>query len=1113
MGKPLSRPDCLQQSPRCLGKGDEDEAYIEDCYVPQRSIYDTMRINEQIDQGAKLCQPSRSTLGSGGEIRGEGSTLSSNGTIGADLGGVFVSRAVENPGGARKLDERVIFDALKLTGDAQIISPPVGILSSGLTNPPSVSASGVSLVAKRRHQAGERRDNPNRRSWKAFMPPTFPEFAERLEFASVECAEKRSSAAGLPHVPLSPVQLAQPSTPTSSTLLPTILPYTPSPSSSAPHTPPVSSSPTVFPVPTLLQHPSKPKQLRPLLHKQAKQRDPLSSPSKDPGLTFSQSHRTCEQSCQQSPPKNAGYKRTISSSRSRIKQIAEETVELVKTSDSERDSPLLEQDQGDDMPLLPPRPVFCPPTKARTWPRGMTPGKKTPVSLRHNFPILPPLPPLLGEESSQDEESLYLLDPPSPFLKEDEGLAYRGLPLSPSISQLGGDESLLGWGGNLRERTASELKFEEDERRILEELEVEEEQSDVEMLETREDIWNLERAQAEEERAEREEREWEAVLKLDNREVIDQPWETLESEGWELTGSSGQWPVLTPPVGFGSTEAPGVSSCPSSEAESDDLFLELERRCEEEEEGHEGVEMSVDPEPLDPYSRPYLEDEQDEESVRDWESCEGTLPLTETPSAESHLIDFEDFGSKRAQDCEKEHCFIDDDEDVVHCDYEVGEEERSFPTDSALGYQQESDSSGMYTFQPDKTADCVKEIPAEAETDPDSGASSQGDAPSPQIPVNPFASEEPEHGMELKEDMFEADLDLFDQSSLDSSEGGLGDHSHEPLHTRENTKGSKQDVDGQISYQDALVPFEESDGMFFEADVSGQDVDLETTIEVKASTPKSASVHPPSPPLTDPSSSLPQSHFESDSFPPSEVTHSSPVSSLSQCLVKSDYCAAASHSKDSEAFVISDSFVYLAVSAPPQLLNECSPSPLENSNSPSPVPEPPCCSGQDEDEEGPVLSPDSFVYMAAPERPKPGPSDVSSACEDIQDLDSYSEGTQSGMDGVEFVLGSVTGEDSDWESEDSALDFPAFVSKDPVWDQLEPGLLQGLFSQPETSTVEDESLRGSPVSPTGTTSTSSESSASDGGSVQEFSDTETQDESPCLLRSLGLNATKRLRAR
>ncbi|KAJ8333264.1 hypothetical protein SKAU_G00421600 [Synaphobranchus kaupii] len=53
MGKPLSRPDCLRKKPGCLGKGDQPEGYMEDCYVPQRSIYDTMRINEHIDQGPR----------------------------------------------------------------------------------------------------------------------------------------------------------------------------------------------------------------------------------------------------------------------------------------------------------------------------------------------------------------------------------------------------------------------------------------------------------------------------------------------------------------------------------------------------------------------------------------------------------------------------------------------------------------------------------------------------------------------------------------------------------------------------------------------------------------------------------------------------------------------------------------------------------------------------------------------------------------------------------------------------------------------------------------------------------------------------------------------------
>lgn len=160
MGKPLSRPDCLRQNRTCLGKGEEEDGYIEDCYVPQRSIYDTMRINEQIDQGSKLNQLSKSTLG-----KGDSSTISSNGTLGA--ANVFESRAPE----AKKLDERVIFDALKLSSDVSKPAPA----------PP------------RRRPNPERKENVNRRSWKSFMPPNFTEFAERMGASLSEVSEVGAS--------------------------------------------------------------------------------------------------------------------------------------------------------------------------------------------------------------------------------------------------------------------------------------------------------------------------------------------------------------------------------------------------------------------------------------------------------------------------------------------------------------------------------------------------------------------------------------------------------------------------------------------------------------------------------------------------------------------------------------------------------------------------------------------------------------------------------------------------------------------------------------------------------------------------------------------------------
>ncbi|KAL8220347.1 UNVERIFIED_CONTAM: hypothetical protein K2H54_044089 [Gekko kuhli] len=121
-----------------------------------RSIYDTMRINEQIDQGSKLNQPSKSTL-----EKGDVSTISSNGTLGAPGGSE--SKAPEG----KKLDERVIFDALKLSSDVPKSAPA----------PP------------RRRPNPEKKENINRRSWKSFMPPNFPEFAERIEASLSEVSE------------------------------------------------------------------------------------------------------------------------------------------------------------------------------------------------------------------------------------------------------------------------------------------------------------------------------------------------------------------------------------------------------------------------------------------------------------------------------------------------------------------------------------------------------------------------------------------------------------------------------------------------------------------------------------------------------------------------------------------------------------------------------------------------------------------------------------------------------------------------------------------------------------------------------------------------------------
>lgn len=162
MGKPLSRPDCLRQNPPCVGKGEEDEDLnIEDCYVPQRSIYDTVRLNEQIDSGSKGSLSSKHfadrTLPYSHRTL-DISTLCSNGALTSSS--AFELRGRE----ANKLDEKMIFDALKLNSDI--------IRTAGLPK-------AKSHTEKKEH----------RRSWRMFVPPNFSDYANKSECSFVETAD------------------------------------------------------------------------------------------------------------------------------------------------------------------------------------------------------------------------------------------------------------------------------------------------------------------------------------------------------------------------------------------------------------------------------------------------------------------------------------------------------------------------------------------------------------------------------------------------------------------------------------------------------------------------------------------------------------------------------------------------------------------------------------------------------------------------------------------------------------------------------------------------------------------------------------------------------------
>lgn len=159
MGKPLSRPDCLRQNAPCVGKGEEEEDLnIEDCYVPQRSIYDTVRLNEQIDSGSKGSLSSRHftdrTLPYSHRTL-DVSSLCSNGALTSSS--VFELRGRE----ANKLDEKTIFDALKLNSDI--------IRTTGLPR-------AKSHAEKKEH----------RRSWRMFVPANFMDYANKSESSFVE---------------------------------------------------------------------------------------------------------------------------------------------------------------------------------------------------------------------------------------------------------------------------------------------------------------------------------------------------------------------------------------------------------------------------------------------------------------------------------------------------------------------------------------------------------------------------------------------------------------------------------------------------------------------------------------------------------------------------------------------------------------------------------------------------------------------------------------------------------------------------------------------------------------------------------------------------------------
>nr|XP_046268320.1 uncharacterized protein LOC124071640 isoform X2 [Scatophagus argus] len=248
MGKPLSRPGCFRKSSCCLekhgaldggvgGRAGGVEGGYGDGYIPQRSIYDTMCINQQIDSHHH--HP-------GGSIRrvcgDEGSfSYSASGSLRvsrspADMFDQQPRSLTPNPSFVRRLDERAIYDSLKLGGqdaDGDGCHSPGRFTRSVSPSVSSFSAPGVSSASKKHHHhhhhhhGDSTKSRDSRHSWKVLTPP---KHLESLELTTTEMIDRGGGYLNPGHYP-------PPGGQSSSLTSPLISPFSGSPLSSGYHTP------------------------------------------------------------------------------------------------------------------------------------------------------------------------------------------------------------------------------------------------------------------------------------------------------------------------------------------------------------------------------------------------------------------------------------------------------------------------------------------------------------------------------------------------------------------------------------------------------------------------------------------------------------------------------------------------------------------------------------------------------------------------------------------------------------------------------------------------------------------------------------------------------------
>ncbi|XP_036397778.1 microtubule-actin cross-linking factor 1-like [Megalops cyprinoides] len=486
------------------------------------------------------------------------------------------------------------------------------------------------------------------------------------------------------------------------------------------------------------------------------------------------------------------------------------------------------------------------------------------------------------------------------------------------------------------------------------------------------------------------EKGWEEVL-----EKVNALWEggveDADLPGWESknTGSLGPWPILPPPSGFGGPESPTTPSCLSSVPSTDDLFLGLgpsrsQSHTSLREEGaqpgldqHDQVQSQPDQQLADTESHMGMRRQEEEEDSK-------SSPKTETDHTE-------ELSSDRTRESDSSGIQVSNPDHTTHSDTFSNTERPEYDSDlsSATSLDREEDDKEEKEGKGGggEWLEIQQEFPPLH-------------SPSPE---NPYREEPTEEGP-LEEEPAK-------------THPGLGvSHSE-----REGEKeGERQQTEERVDET------EEREAQTCKEEVVGS-VPCERITEGTSELPKPAEGMAPrggAPALTLEMGD--QKGLPRVDTPPSRTDSPLPLSPS-----KHEVRGSGLESGDADAFVVTDSFVYLAVSVLPPFSQSLPLSPLAESAPGSPLLQPGPELGESD-----FLSTDSFVYLAAPER-HPLATDGSSTCGNSQDSDS--EGSQSGVD---FVLGSMTGDsDSDRSESEAERSSPSWDH----WDELEPDVLQGLF--------------------------------------------------------------------